>query len=440
MRWLAAAATARRREQWSDPSKLADLRARRLRRLLKRAARAPYYRDLFRQIGIDPDDFAMEVRADECSLARLPLLDKATVRANRPEALLTEPAAKLFAVKSSGSTGKPTLYLRSPRDQAKVAADWLRLQSAYGRRPLDQQVNIASGRPIARSGPLVALRKIHLAPAVHQISSFDPMEEQIAPLRRLRPQVLSGYAIGLELLAEAILEAGVTDFRPRVVYSFGMELSDRARRLCMQAFGVPAHDVYGANEVGVIAWECPVNMGLLHVNDDTTYVEIVDDSGVPVAPGVPGRVIVTPLGMTAQPLLRYVVDDTSARVAERCSCGRGLGLMERVHGRTQHVIHLRGGQLLSPPLVSSIFAWIPQVVRYQIRETAPGVIQAAVIPAPGTTHEVVAAVEQAFRSRTPGLSHLEVTVCDSLPLAPSGKFQTIIPFNQDAEPLPDAAA
>ena len=74
------------------------------------------------------------------------------------------------------------------------------------------------------------LRKLGLL-QVHQLSSFDSMEHQLDVLRRVKPQLLSAYGIGLELVSEAVVAAGIDEIRSRVVYTSGTALSQRGREL-----------------------------------------------------------------------------------------------------------------------------------------------------------------------------------------------------------------
>jgi phenylacetate-coenzyme A ligase PaaK-like adenylate-forming protein len=424
---LAMGSRERQRAQWYSAGRLARLRASRLERLIKIAGTAPYYRAVFEQTNVTPAGFARDVLADERALARLPLLDKATFKTD-PASFLTEPSDQLFTVNSSGSTGEPTQYLRSARDQAHVSAEWARVYKAYGRRPFDTQINIGSGRPAAKAGPVVTLQKLGVLPKLHQLSSFEPMADQIALFRRVRPAVISAYAVGIERLAEAVLAAGVTDIRPRIVYSTGMQLSARGRALAREAFGVPAFDLYASVENGPIAWECPNNLGFLHINDDTMYLEIVDDSGTPVPDGVAGRVVVTPLMFRAQPLIRYILGDLTARQSNLCMCGRGLRLIERVHGRIQHVIPLADGHALNASMTSAIFSPLAEVRRYQVHQTLDGTLRILVVPAPGHADSAAEAVRTAIRTRLGETVKCEIVLCQDIPLAPSGKFQTVVPL------------
>jgi len=421
---LFGAARQRRREQWSSPAELMEARTRRLRRLAAKASRTPHYQRLFQSAGVSPGELT------ESSLERLPILEKASLRAAQAEAMLTESAANLFPVNTSGSTGVPLQVLRNQQDQAEVSAVWARVFAAYGRRIWDRQVNIGSGRAVARKGPVAKLRQLGILPRLHQLASFDPPERQIALLRSVRPQMISAYAVGLELLAEAVLQAGVTDLRPRVVYTSGMALTPRCRELAARAFGVEPLDVYAANEVGPIAWECPVERGALHLNDDTQITEIVDEEGHRVPAGSSGQVVVTQLLCTAQPLIRYRIGDVSSLRSERCGCGRGLRLMDPVEGRSYHVIRSPEGRVINTITVSSILSTAAEIRRYQVRQTSPRQLRILVVPDSSWSDASEAGVRSRFIERLGDCFEYEIQLVDDLPLTPGGKFQTIVPLAQ----------
>ena len=418
----------RGQEQWFTPNRLAELRRARLRRLLLTAAQAPYYREVFEAAGIGPSDF----ERDEV-LQHLPTLEKATLQ-QRGADLLTRPASRdTVTIATSGSTGQPLRIQRSPEDQAQVSASWARIFRAYGRRTFDRQVNIGSGRSVARKGPAALLQKLGLL-QVHQLSSFDPVEHQLSVLRQVKPQLLSAYGIGLELIAEAVVAAGVHDIRPRVVYTSGTGLSRRGRELAEQAFAKRPLDVYAANEVGPIAWECPAVPGALHLNDDLQIIELLDQDGHPAVPGEVGQVVVTQLLCSTQPLLRYRIGDLARLRTEMCSCGRGLRLMSPVLGRTQHTIRAPDGRTLNTVVVSAIMGAIPEVRRYQVKQTGPRDLLILVIPGSAWSPAVEDAIHRGFQERIGDAFRYDILLVDDIRLAPSGKFQTVIPL--PAEPVP----
>jgi phenylacetate-CoA ligase len=425
--YLLAASRQRSREQWLAPPELAARRGRRLRRLARAAGRSAYYREVFSRTGIRPEDLT------EATLPELPLLDKPILQSVDPRDLITQPLGSLSAVATSGSTGLPLRVLRSSRDQAEVSAVWSRALRGFGHGTFDSQVNVNTGLPVARSGPVVFLRKAGILPRIRNVSSFDPVDSQIEVLRRLRPHTFSGYAISLELIAERIVELGLTDVRPALVLSGAMPLSEHGRELAERAFGVRPLELYVTAEFGPVGWECPVNRGVLHLNDDVQIVEILDENDRPAAPGEVGQVVVTQLHCLAQPLIRYRIGDLAARIPGRCRCGRGLALLSPVQGRTRHVVRTPDGRVLYGIMVARLLTPFTQVRRWQLRQTGPADLRLLVVPAQGWQADTGAAIARELEQRLgPGL-HFDVEPVDDIPLAPTGKFQTIVPL-ETADP------
>ncbi len=412
----------RGQEQWFAPNRLTELRRFRLRRLIEAAATTPYYQEAFSAAGVKDSDLTQDG-----ILSHLPVLEKATLQQRGTDLLARAESPELVTVATSGSTGQPLRVHRSVEDQAQVSAVWARIFRAYGRRPFDRQVNIGSGRSVARKGPAALLRKLGVL-QVHQLSSFDPMEHQLEVLRRVKPQLLSAYGIGLELISEAVVAAGIQDLRPRVLYTSGTALSPRGRELAQLAFGRRPLDVYAANEVGPIAWECPVQPGALHLNDDSQIIEVLDEQGHPAPPGEVGQVVVTQLLCLTMPLIRYRIGDLTRLREEPCPCGRGLRLMSPVLGRTQHTIRSPDGRMLNTVVVSAIMGAIPEIKRYQVRQTAPRDLLILIIPGNGWSPSTEDAIHRGFQERLGNAFRYDILTVDEIRLAPSGKFQTILPL------------
>jgi phenylacetate-CoA ligase len=210
-----------------------------------------------------------------------------------------------------------------------------------------------------------------------------------------------------------------------------MEVTDRCLELAEQAFRAPAVDVYVTNEFGVIGWSCPERRNLLHVNDDCFVIEVVDEQGAPVPDGTLGELVVTSLGLTSMALIRYRMGDMAARLPERCQCGRGLGLLTRVHGRTAHVIRRPGGALITTPLITSLFgramahSWVR---RYQVREEPGGQLRflLATRRTPSTTEgDTLSQIVHASVGRD---FNVTIEIVDQIPAAPNGKLQFLVPL------------
>jgi phenylacetate-CoA ligase len=254
------------------------------------------------------------------------------------------------------------------------------------------------------------------------------VDEHVELLQRAKPSMFSSYAISLELIAERVIEAGIKDIRPRIVYSCAMPLSDRGRAMVEQAFGVAPLDVYVSAELGPLAWECADNRGVWHINDDVQILEILDENDRRVPEGQVGQVVVTQLNCTAQPLIRYRIGDLAARLTTRCTCGRGLALLSSVQGRTRHVIHMPDGRVLHGTVLSTVLKVFPEVARWQVRQTAPDVLRVLVVPTRHWSEGSVQAIAGKMAEKLGAGVHYEVEVVETIPLSPAGKFQTIVPF------------
>ena len=107
-------------------------------------------------------------------------------------------------------------------------------------------------------------------------------------------------------------------------------------------------EVYSSKEAGPMASPCPLGHGW-HQNAEIALVEIVDSAGRPVAPGEMGRVIVTPFGSTATPLIRYDQGDYAiAGPSAPCPCGRHLPRITSISGRVRHSLFKPNRELIYP--------------------------------------------------------------------------------------------
>ena len=108
--------------------------------------------------------------------------------------------------------------------------------------------------------------------------------------------------------------------------------------------GLEAFDIYGLSErMGPgVAMECTAHSGL-HINEDHFYAEIVDPVTLePVPEGESGELVITTLTKEGIPLIRYRTRDISKLFYGQCACGRTLVRMQRVSGRSDDMLIIRG--------------------------------------------------------------------------------------------------
>ncbi len=416
------------REQWLSPEALASRRESRMRELLAHATAARYYRGAIREAGIDPAAFTLD------QIGRLPFVDRQVIAQQGEDAFLTVPRAGLIDVMTSGSTGTPGHFLRDRLEETDYSARWWRVYSAYGCRPWDSQINLAMVNKPDRAGPIAMLRRMGVLPRVDRVASDAAPAEMLQRVLELSPPILTGYAGAVEALADHVLATGAEIQPPRAVFCTAMEVTDRCLELAEQAFKAPAVDVYVTNEFGVLAWSCPVRRNVLHMNDDAFVIEVLDAEGKPVPDYTVGELVVTSLGLTSMPLIRYRMGDMAARLPGRCACGRGLGLMSRVHGRTAHAIRRPNGALITTPLITSLFGqamahnWVR---RYQVREEPGGHLRFLVNLRQRPSDTEWRTFEQVVESTVGDDFEVAIEFVDQIPTAPNGKLQYVIPLARE---------
>jgi phenylacetate-CoA ligase len=426
---LTSAAVRRQRDQWRAPEAIVGLQRKRLARLLRSAELAPYYQHLL-QDRLDPgsgDPFEI--------LRALPILDRAKLMALPPESLSTRPLDSMFKMTTSGSSGTPMRFYRSSLDEAELSATWFRVYRAYGVSPFISELNIGRNTPSAKRGPIRLLREAGILPQSANISSLAPIEEMAALAARLNPGVIGGYAAAVQALAEHAHETQFLRRAPKLAMCGAMEVSSLCLDLVARGFRSPVANVYVTNDAGVLAWSCPADRDVLHTNDDVAIFEFVDAHGKAVPEGQQGELVITPLHIHGMPLLRYRIGDLAARVAGRCRCGRGLGRMTRVLGRSSHTVRSPTGKILMSTHVGLAFgrigaeAW---VARYQAREMEVGRLMISIVTRRPPTEAELRALLASFTEVLEGEFQVELEIVDDLPLAPNGKFQYLVPRSSQA--------
>jgi phenylacetate-CoA ligase len=174
-------------------------------------------------------------------------------------------------------------------------------------------------------------------------------------LAREDPDYLLTYPSNALALAEHFAARELRLPRLREVRCVSELLTREVREACRRVWGVPATDIYSAEEVGYLALQCPEHEHG-HVQAEGILVELLDEDGLPCAPGQVGRVVVTPLHNFATVLLRYELGDY-AEAGGPCPCGRGLPVLARIVGRERNLVVLPSGRNYSP--------WLAEIARHR---------------------------------------------------------------------------
>ena len=347
-------------------ARIEALRDARVRRIVAHAARTvPHYRDLFARERIDPRD----IRGAQ-DLARLPLLDSSTVRAD-PGRFLSQSrrARHSLALTSSGLRGQP-LELR--HDQRSLLAN-----IAFGERERAPVIELCGGafRPRElhvgyETSNFRAILQFYAAstrlpaPRRESLAMTAPFEEIVAKINALRPDLLTGYGGFLDVFLRTVVARGVDLHAPKVVMYVGEALPAERRDWIEHELGAAVMSRYCAVEAFKIGYFCPARTGF-HLHDDLCHVRVLAD-GRDAAPDEPGEVVISNLVNHASVLLNYRMGDVAALRTETCPCGRRHRLMSEVEGRLEDMLPLASGEHLHPRGVWSVFKEDERVLQYQL--------------------------------------------------------------------------
>jgi phenylacetate-CoA ligase len=409
------------RTQWLPLETLQARQSERLARILKYAGtHSPYYQMLFRQHGFDPDHFQM------AEFHKLPLLTKAIIRTSTEQMLSPEfPRSSLLEHRTGGSTGVALKVCFDP--------DWINPRTADSLRA-DQWAGCLHGMKIASlwgNPPLPKTWKQRVrAMLIDRFIFLDTLDfndqsvgEFIDRWRRGKPEILFGHSHSLYMLARYVIDHDIRDLRPRGIISTSMMLLANEREVIEKAFGAKVFDQYGSEEVALIAAECERHEGL-HLNIEHVYVEFLRPDGSTVAPGEEGAIVITDLFNRGMPMIRYQIGDMGVPTDRRCSCGRGLPLMERVTGRTADYLKRRDGSMVAGvSLVERTLTAIPGLEQMQVVQRSIDEIVLNVVRAPDFTPATEKALLAEFRSVFgPGIE-IRPHYVEHIPQEHSGKYR-----------------
>jgi len=324
-----------------DRAELAQLQLERLQSTLTRVARnVPYYRKTFAELGVDPDDFRS---LDD--LSRLPFTTKSVLREAYPYGMFAVPLREVVRLHaSSGTTGKPVVVGYTAGDLKKWTALVARIMAAGGVTREDV-VQIAFHFGLFTGGFGFHQGAEALGAAVVPASSGNT-RRQVAIMQDFKTSVLVCTPTYALYLAQTLEDMGVNTNALSLRFGlFGAESwSESCRRRIEERLKLTASDNYGVSELmgPGVAGECLHRNGL-HINEDHFLAEVVDPvTGQPLPEGELGELVVTTLTKEAFPLIRFRTGDLTRILPGPCPCGRTLARMERVRGRVDDMLIIRG--------------------------------------------------------------------------------------------------
>ncbi|MDA8442081.1 MAG: phenylacetate--CoA ligase, partial [Peptococcaceae bacterium] len=287
---------------------------------------------------------------------------KQDLRDNYPFGMFAVPMRNIVRVHaSSGTTGKPTVVGYTARDIANWSDLMARSLSGTG-VSADDIVHVAYGYGLFTGGMGFHYGAEHLGAAVVPVSGGNS-KRQVMLLKDFAATVLACTPSYATYLAEAAQEQGLDPRELNLrVGVFGAEpWSNGMRRELEQKLGIKAFDIYGLSEImgPGVACECEAQNGL-HIFEDHFLAEIINpETGESLPYGQRGELVITTLTKEGIPVIRYRTRDISVLHPEKCACGRTHARIERITGRSDDMLIIRGVNVF-PSQVESVLMDIGQ--------------------------------------------------------------------------------
>jgi phenylacetate-CoA ligase len=304
------------------------------------------------EAGIKPED----IRSLD-DLVHLPFTTKEDLRENYPFGLFAAPMEEVVRIHaSSGTTGKMTV-VGYTRNDINIWAQVMARTIACAGGTANDRIQVAYGYGLFTGGLGVHYGAELMGATVIPISGGNT-KRQIQIMKDFASTMLActpSYAL---YLAEGALEEGVDPRElPLRAGIFGAEpWSANMRKEIEAKLGITAIDIYGLSEIigPGVASECLEQNGL-HVFEDHFFVEVVDpETGKPLPPGEKGELVFTTLTKEAFPVIRYRTRDISILYPEPCACGRTMTRMNRILGRTDDMLIIRGINVFPTQIESAL--------------------------------------------------------------------------------------
>lgn len=313
----------------------------------------PFYHKRLTEAGVTADK--IKCLSD---VKYIPYTTKADIRDNYPYGLFAVPMKDIVRIHaSSGTTGKPTVVGYTRNDINYWSDCVARLCAAVGVNDNDvAQISFGYGLFTGALGLHYGLEK--LGCAVIPISSGNT-EKQAMILKDFGASVLISTPSYAMYMSEVAHDMGITNDELKLrIGLFGSEgCTDALRDKIEKGFGLFSTDNYGMSELmgPGVSGECEYRCGL-HFAEDHFLPEIIDSETGEVLPeGEKGELVITTLTKEGIPMLRYRTKDITRIHYEKCKCGRTHARMEKVQGRSDDMLKIRGVNVF-PSQIESVLA------------------------------------------------------------------------------------
>jgi phenylacetate-CoA ligase len=255
------------------------------------------------------------------------------------------------------------------------------------------------------------------------LSVYSQSHLNLKILRLIRPHALIGFPSVLMVIGRNMHQDSGTLLQPKLLFTLAEVLDPEDRNILRKQWGVEPIDLYGANEVGHIAFQCALREDY-HVNTDSVHLEIMSGNKS-VGMGDRGEAVVTNLDLRVMPIIRYRVGDVVQRLEGHCSCGCTFPTIGSIAGRSDGFILAADGKIFSALEISLLLKPLHEINQFRIIQDERGKIVVEWVPRDSDS-QPQAKIQQLFRERLGRNMEIVTRRVSHLSRERSGKIRTVI--------------
>jgi phenylacetate-CoA ligase len=320
---------------------LETLQLERLRKSVKNASASYHYKNLFETIGFDPEEISS---LDD--IKKIPFTNKEDLRENWPYGFLAVSKDELVRMhSSSGTTGRATIIFHTQHDLDEWTNIVARSMYMTGMRRGDVFQNMMTyGLFTGGLGFHYGAEKVG---ALIIPAGSGNSKRQIQLMQDFQTTVIHiipSYALHLSTVFEELGIDPRKDTNLKIAFLGAEPHSEKTRQKIEDFYGVDAFNSYGLSEMNGpgVSFECQYKSGM-HIWEDNYIVEVIDPDTLEAVPeGEEGELVLTTLLREGMPILRYRTKDLTRILPGPCECGRTHRRIERIKGRTDDMLVLKG--------------------------------------------------------------------------------------------------
>lgn len=284
-------------------------------------------------------------------LGKLPVLSPDALKGNLPPrgvGILTETLGNSISFGSGGTTGDPKFIHRTNQENHINAR---LIGKGYDLSIFDKTDTVANllfagnmWASFLSHNEAVEATGAHILPIAGNIA----LPDIISVIRAFKPTGAISIPSVILSIAEYVDKNNIDDIKIDKIVTGGEHLFPNAKAYIAKHLGTKkfASTGYLSNDTGCIGFQCEACSGAVHhIHEDYCVMEVVDpQTNFPLPDGQAGKILVTNFRRTLMPLIRYDIGDMGRILTHKCSCGRGVRLMELL-GRSDDTLIIGGGNI-----------------------------------------------------------------------------------------------